>query len=118
MDYTKYNREDLFNFTFLIHLVLEILSWASPVLFSWWIIVIGFVLMHLQFKIFGTCVLNKIQFKKHSGDSVFLYPYMKMMGFKISFEKARLLMRYIIPLILIIVAIFWQLIFKKSPILF
>ena len=118
MDYTKYNKKDLFNFTFFIHIILEILSFLSPLLFSWWLVIIGFILMHIQFKIFGTCVLNKIQFKKHKGDSVFLYPYAKMLGINISFKNMRFLMRYIIPLLLIIISIIWQILLKNQPVVF
>ncbi len=99
-------------------MVVEIISWVSFLLFSWWIITIGFILMHVQFLVFGTCILNKIQFKKHEGDSVFLYPYIRKLGLNIPFKKMRLLMRYVLPITLIIIAVLWQLVLNKQPLLF
>jgi len=37
-----------------------------------------------------------------------LYPYAKALGIKISFNKMRILMRYVLPLTLIFIAVIWQ----------
>ena len=67
-----------------------------------------------EYLIFGGCVLNKLHFKKHK-NTIFLYPYLRMMGFKTPFKKTRIIMRYVVPIVVIGVAIFWQVVLGHSP---
>lgn len=110
------NNIKLFGFIFWLHLSLNLISCLSPFLFSWQIIILFILFLHIQFYLIGGCVLNKFQFKKNN--ITFLFPYLKMMGFKINLNKTKFIMRYLIPIIIFSIAFTWQIIFKKSPLLF
>ncbi len=112
-DYQKYNKKTLFGFFFWIHLLLEFIFVSLPFLIPWWLLAVLVGLLFLQFKIFGNCLINKVHFREDD-DAVFLYPYLKMLGINISYPKAKLLLRYILPIILVGVAIIWQVILQKG----
>jgi len=113
-DYTQYSKKVLFGPIFWIHMLIEVVAWLSPFLINWWIVVLGAILLQGQFLIFGGCVLNRLHFKKHK-DTIFLYPYLRMIGIKTSFKNTRMIMRYVVPVVVIGVAIFWQVILGHPP---
>lgn len=112
------NNTKYFGFIFWVHLVLILFAYSSPFLFSWKLIVIGVIVLFIQYSLIGGCVLNKIQFN-NTKDTTFLYPYLKMLGFKkINPYKFKIFIRYYLPFILLFIAIIWQVIFNKNPIFF
>jgi len=52
-----------YSLIFWIHSAVNLLFLFSWLLFSWWIVLFGQVILFLQYKIFGGCVLSKIEFK-------------------------------------------------------
>jgi len=57
--------------------------------------------------------MSEFDYQKYD-DAVFLYPYLKMLGVNISYPRAKLFLRYILPILLIGVAIIWQVILQKG----
>ncbi len=112
-DYQKYDKKTLFGFFFWSHLLLEFIFVSLPFLIPWWLLAVLVGLLFLQFKIFGNCLINKVHFREDD-DAVFLYPYLKMLGVNISYPRAKLFLRYILPILLIGVAIIWQVILQKG----
>ena len=111
-----YNKE-LFGVIFFIHLLFNLLVLVSAFLFSWGVILLYFILMHIQFMVLGNCFLNKLQFKKKEEVS-FFYPYLKRLGFNVDKKKLEISIRYILPGIIFIFSIFWQIVLNKSPLIF
>lgn len=105
-----------FGFIFWSHLLLILIAYSSPFLFNWKIIVFGSLILIIQYYIFGGCVLNKVQFD--DANEVFLYPYITMIGLRISRYFFRIFIRYILPLILISLAVIWQVILGIKPLIF
>ena len=106
-----------FGFIFWLHLVLVLFAYLSPFLFSWKIIIVATILLSIQYYFAGGCILNKAQFD-NTKDVVFLYPYLKMLGLKFSQYKLKIFIRYILPFILLFIAIIWQIFLNNSPLLF
>jgi len=115
-NYKKYSKRELFGGWFWMHLFLEIVFLALPFLISWKILLIVLVFYFLQFAIFKNCLINKMHFKQDD-DAVFLYPYLKMLGWRLNYRKSKILLRYALPVILFILAIIWQVIFQHNPML-
>ncbi len=109
--YQDYSKKELFGFWFWLHLFLDLLFLSSPFWLSWKIILVMVALMFLQFLFLGKCVLNKAQFKK-TKDAVFLYPYLKMLGWRLNYKTSKILLRYIVPICIVIWAYIWQAIIR------
>ena len=114
-NYKQYDRKVLFGPFFWLHLFLELVFIVSPFLFSWKLILLGVILLELQFVIFDGCLINKLHFSKDK-EAVFLYPYLKMLGVDISYQNVKMLMRYVVPVVILAVAILWQIVMKNVPI--
>ncbi len=105
-----------FGFIFWMHLILVLFAYLSPFLFSWKIVGIAIVFLFIQYSLIGGCVLNKIQFD-NTRDITFLYPYLRKFGFKINPYKFKIFIRYILPFILLFIAIIWQIALKRNPLI-
>ena len=106
-----------FGFIFWLHLILVLFAYLSPFLFNWKIMIVATILLFIQYSLIGGCILNKVQFDK-TKDVTFLYPYLIILGLKINPYKFRTFIRYYLQFILLIIAIIWQVILNKAPLLF
>lgn len=104
----------------LAHTLLIILAWASPFYLDWKIILIGIFIISIQELIFKGCILTNLQFNKKikaKSDNTMYYFYLEKIGFKPNKKKIKFLARYIFPLIILILAIIWQILLNHSPII-
>lgn len=100
---------------FWLHLVINIIFLASFILFSWWIILVGVILLELQFIILKGCILSKAEFGK---DEACVPYYFKKWGFIKDKDKTKIFIRYILPFIILGLAILSQLMFNHQPLVF
>jgi len=108
--------KNLFGVWFWIHLPLVILANSSFLIFDWGLILIGVLALQLQFLIFKGCVLTIAEFGK-TKDITFYTVYLEKIGFKFNRRKFMLYMRYFHPIVILILAITFQVFFKlKVPI--
>ncbi len=105
-----------FGLVFWIHLILVLFAYLSPFLFNWKLILLGIIILFIQYNLIGGCILNKIQFDK-TKDITFLYPYLKMLGLNINPYKFKIFIRYYLPFILLLIAIIWQVLLNKAPLI-
>ena len=107
----------LFGFTFWLHLILILIAYSSPFLFSWKLILFGVVILLIQFLVLKQCVLTTAQF----GDEkyiTFYTLYLEMLGFKFKRKNLYILMRYIMPFIVLLISLIWQILLNHKPIIF
>jgi hypothetical protein len=110
-------RVEFFGFTFWLHLLLIIIAYASPFLFNWRLVLVGALALFSQFIIFNKCILTTAQF----GDQkyiTFYAPYLEKMGFKFKRKNIYFFMRYVMPFIVLIISLIWQILLDNEPILF
>ena len=100
---------------FWVHFLLVVMIYLSPFLFKWGIIVLFTVLYYLQLLIVGECVLTKIQF--NDKDITFYNYYLNKIGLRISRKKMSVILTFIIPVIILLITIIWQVTLKKTPLL-
>ncbi len=106
-----------FGFVFWLHLILISFAYLSPFLFNWGIMIIIIIILFIQYSLVGSCILNKIQFSG-TKDVTFLYPYLMILGLKLNPHKFKIFIRYYLPFVLLFIAIIWQVVLNKSPLLF
>ena len=115
-NYRRYSRAVLFDPFFWLHLLLEVLFLLSPLLLFWKLILLGVVLLELQFFALNGCLINKWHFPNDK-EAVFLYPYLRMLGVNISYRHSKILMRYVVPVIILLLALFWQVVKGREALL-
>ncbi len=115
-DYQCYDKTVLFGSFFWLHLLLDVLFLLSPLFLSWKLILLGVVLLELQFFALNGCLINRWYFPNNE-EAVFLYPYLRMLGVNISYRHSKILMRYVVPVIILLLAFFWQVVVGQEVLL-
>lgn len=104
---------------YIFHLLLVFLSWGAPFLVSWYIIVPIYLLVVIQFVIFGRCLLNKAHDLHDEGGGDTIYSYF-LESINVHVDKRRL-KRFIyrtLYFVLSIIAVVWQVILGFEPLWF
>ena len=106
-----------FGLIFWLHLILLILMYASPFILDWRIILLFLGLYYVQLMIFGACILSMMEFNSGEVRKSFFEHYLSRFGFQFNERKLSLILDYVVPLIIITLALFWQLKLQYSPLL-
>ena len=101
-----------------IHAIEIVLIWLSPILISWWLIIIGIGLYYLQILIFGDCVMTRRQFKIKKRGVTFYYFILVKLGFKPDMYKVRWVADYVMPYVILVIALILQLSLHFQPLIF
>ena len=107
----------LFGFMFWLHLALIILAYSSPFLISWKLITVGVFLLLIQFVVLKQCILTTAQFGREKY-MTFYTIYFEKLGFRFKRKNLYIFMRYLMPFIVLVIALIWQVLFRNSPLLF
>ena len=86
-----------FGLLFYLHLILIFTVWASPLLFPWYVVAIGFVLYNIQLYLVGNCLLTILQFKTNTPTLGFYGHYSKYLGLECYAKKIDWASDYILP---------------------
>lgn len=101
----------------ILHTLLILLAWLSPFYLDWKLILAFVGLYFIQILIFRGCMLTNIQFnksiRKETDMTMYSY-YLELLGFKPNKEKVRFTARYIMPLIIIIISLVWQILLNNN----
>jgi hypothetical protein len=77
--------------------------------------VIGEVLLQLQYRYLKGCILSKAEFKE---DISCITYYVHRWGFTSDQNKGKDFVRIWLPIIVIVISVVWQIIFKFKPLFF
>ena len=99
-----------------IHLALIILAYSSPFLVSWWLITVGILILWIQYFMAKGDLITQAQFGKDP-EMTFYTPYLEKIGLKFNRRGFLIFMRYIIPFIVLAVALIWQVGLGNRPFL-
>jgi hypothetical protein len=94
-----------FGLVFWAHLLIIILIWLSPFVFSWKIILVGIGLYYFQLIIFGDCILTKKQFKTNKRGVTFYSHLLTIAGFQPNLAVVRIIADYVMPWIILGIAL-------------
>lgn len=103
-----------FSFVFWLHLVLIITAWMSPFWADWRLILIGVILLSIQYLIIGGCYLTFLETGKDH-KMTFYYYYLSKIFPTISKNKTHFFIRYCSPILILIVAYLLQVQFGWEP---
>lgn len=98
-------------FLVFLHTILLLVSWLSPFWLDWKIIFICIGLYELQMFLFKGCILINLQFNKNirKETDMTMYAYwLEKLGFKPNRKKLKFLSSYIMPLIILLLTLVWQ----------
>jgi len=111
--------ESKLNFSFWLHVLLVIFAWVGPFFFSWYLMVGIYIILMLQFLVFGRCLVNKAHgLEDLSDDKIFYTELLNLMGFYPNQKRLKFFVHRILYIILGIVAYVWQVVLAHEPILF
>jgi hypothetical protein len=105
-----------FGVVFWIHLTLILLAYFSPFFFRWQIIFVMVFASFIQQVIFKGCILTHAQFGKDP-HMTFYYRYLTLLGINVNKEKLKFLMTWIMPILVLLFVLFWQVILGIDPII-
>jgi len=106
-----------FGFFFWVHMVLVAGAYLSIVLFDWKVILFGALLLELQYRLNGGCVLTHLEFGR-DGSNTFLGHYIRKVLPRISLEQIEFVNRVIAPVVVVAIAFILQTFFGFQPLLF
>ncbi|TAL14669.1 hypothetical protein EPN95_02070 [Patescibacteria group bacterium] len=90
----------------ILHIVVILLADFSPFWLDWKLVVLGVIAYYLQIAFFGGCVLSQAQFKDKKQS--FHEWYLRKLGLKPNQKYLNLTLRYIIPFLLLGLALIFQ----------
>ena len=100
---------------FWIHLFVNMLFIFSWVFFSWWLIIVGEILLQIQYKFLKGCILSKAEFKE---DISCITYYLHKWNLTSDQNKGKSFVRIQLPIIVIMLSIIWQIVLGFRPIIF
>lgn len=92
---------------FWLHTILELLEWSSFLLIDWQILLILLVLLQIQYSVLGGCILAQAEFGKDKNHTFTWYYLVKIFP-NLDPKMTTLVLRYVIPLLVLALAIYIQ----------
>jgi hypothetical protein len=105
-----------FGLIFWLHTTLELLEWFSFLLIDWQILLFLLVLLQIQYSFLGGCVLAQAEFGKDK-NYTFTWYYLVKIFPNLDPKRTTLVLRYIIPILILALAIYFQVVVGYSPVL-
>lgn len=108
------NKHDFFA---IMHSLVILLAWSSPFWLDWKIILGCLIIFNLQIIFFRSCVITNLQFKKNIKErsDMTMYTYwIERFGGKINREKMKFISSYVMPNIILLLTILWQILLNHN----
>jgi hypothetical protein len=110
------NSKSDFGAIFWLHTTLELLEWFSFLLIDWQILLVLLVLLQIQYSVLGGCVLAQAEFGKGK-NYTFTWYYLVKIFPNLDPRKTTWVLRYIVPILVLVLAIYIQVFLGYSPVL-
>ena len=106
------------NGMFWIHLFVTSLAWVGPFLFSWYLMLIAYTIVQLQYQVFNRCLMNEGHSLAEEDDKTFYHFIFTKMGMTLDRTAVKVFVRQRLNYFLGVFAIFWQIYLDVQPLLF
>jgi hypothetical protein len=110
----KKDRE--FGLYFWLHAVALLLAYASPLLVSWKVIMLGVVILEVQYRVLHGCFLTHLEFGKNANE-VFLWYYVRKIFPSLRPQATKVFVRVLAPIFLVAFSFVIQSFYHFEPIL-
>lgn len=107
-----------YNLAFWFHLLITVLSWLGPFLFSWQYLVPIYLLVIIQFMIFDRCLLNSKHELSTADDYTFYAFLLERIGMRSNASQVKFFVHKVLYYVLTIICLAWQLGLGNAPLLF
>lgn len=105
-----------FGSIFWFHLVFILFTYATPILFSYWLVIVGVALLQLQYYVFGGCVLTHAELGTKKYQS-FYYHYLHPAFPRLKQRPVWIFSTYILSGLGVMVSLVLQLGFGLEPLI-
>jgi hypothetical protein len=102
---------------FALHIIITLAFTFLPVLFSWWINILIYLLWYVHLSIFGGCVLNIAEYGS-AGGKEFGVELLKKLGIRMSSNHYLFFSRYVQAPLCIGLSLLWQIVLGFRPLIF
>ena len=87
-----------------IHILIIILAYISPFIFSWKIVLAGVIAFYIQKFLIGGCILTKKEFGNFEDN--YYYFALKKLGFDPDKKRLRFILDYVVPVSILSLSLF------------
>ena len=94
----------------ITHAILIVLAYSAPFWLDWRLVLLGVIANYIQIFILGGCVLSHAQFEDKK--QTFHEWYLRKLGFKPNRKVLNFSLRYVVPFVLLGLAIVFQILFQ------
>ncbi len=108
------NRE--YGLFFWIHILALIVAYLSPLLIDWRLVIVGALILQVQYWLISGCYLTHLQFGKDKNE-VFLWYYLHKAFPALKPESTKFFVRIVAPAVLIAIGFVIQGLFHFKPLL-
>jgi hypothetical protein len=105
-----------FGIYFWIHFLLLIPIYLSPVIFDWQIVILGAILLQIQYRVLGGCLLTHLEMGKDK-DRTFIWYYLHKIFPKLNPKRVKFTIRVIFPILFSTTTIILQNQFNFKPLI-
>lgn len=105
-----------FGLWFWVHLLLLIPAYLSPLFVGWKLIIIGVVILQIQYWLVNGCILTHIEMGKDKNET-FIWYYLKKIFPMLNPKTTKFVIRVIVPIFLVVVALILQTQFGFKPLI-
>jgi len=106
------------NSMFWMHLFVTSLAWVGPFLFSWYLMLIAYSLVQLQYQVFNRCLMNNGHALNEENYQTFYHYLFTKMGMTLDRKMVKFFVRQRLNYFLGAFAVFWQVYLDINPLLF
>ncbi len=101
----------------VLHAIVITLIWVSPFLFRWHVILFGIALYYVEIITIGDCILTRRQFQTKKRDMTFYYYLLEKIGLRPSMTRVRIIADYVMPPLILGIALIWQKCMAQVPLI-
>ena len=105
-----------FGIFFWLHILALVPAYLSPIIVDWKIIVIGAVILQIQYWVIGGCFLTHLQMGK-SKNETFIWYYLRKIYPSLNPGTTKFVIRVVVPIILVVIAFIIQTKFNVEPLI-
>ena len=106
------------NAMFWVHLFVTSLAWVGPFFFSWYLMIIAYIGVQMQYQFFKRCLMNERHELGEEDNNTFYHYIFTKMGMTLERSTVKIFVRERLNYILGAFAIFWQVYLGFEPLLF
>lgn len=106
------------NGMFWVHLFVTSLAWVGPFLFSWYLMILAYIGVQMQYQVFNRCLMNEQHELGEEDHNTFYHYIFTKMGMTLERRSVKIFVRERLNYILGGLAIFWQVYLGFEPLLF